>query len=679
MPKIIVKKKTQKNTRKSTPQTIKPEILEQIDSNPRKYAENVTISELVQNLQILSDVYYNTGNSLVDDATFDMLREVLEERDPKNKFLKNVGAPIKVEKEKVKLPYPMGSLNKIKPEKENLQDWLDKYKGPYILSDKMDGISAQLYKKSANEYKLYTRGDGLVGQDISNLVPYIITNDSIKLDEIPIDTSIRGEIIMSKKNFETISGEMKNARNAVGGIVNSKTEDATFKKLAKLCDFITYEIIHPRLLYQEQFKLLEKYNFKVAKHRVEKNISYDMLSEYLKDRRKNGEYEIDGIVVADGSKIHEHVEGYPDFAFAFKTVLDDQIAITTVVRVIWDASMDGYLKPRIEIVPVQITGTTVTYATAFNAKFVEENKLGPGAKVKLVRSGDVIPHIMEVIKPATSDKPQMPDIPYVWTPTHVDIIVQDLYGAQNDVITVKRLTFFFKSIDAKYISEGIITKLVNAGYKSVKDILSADKDKLSEIDGIGDKLVNKIFDSIHEALKNVGLAQFMAATHIFGRGLGERKIKEILKTYPNIMNEKWDNKTFLNNILKINGFSTITATKFCDNFKEFKEFLNELNTVEGVDLSHLTKKVEIKPEDENEDENEIDLSGKSFVFTGFRDKTLEEKIEELGGKVKTSVSKNTTAVVKPDDSEEKSSKLGDADTYKVKILTKSEFIDQYNL
>ena len=663
--------------------------------DPNKYAQQLTVTNLANTLKALSDAYYN-DQPLVDDTVFDTMKDVLEERDPTNKFLKQIGATVKTDIEKVTLPYPMGSLSKVKPEKENLDIWVYKFKGPYVLSDKEDGISAQLHKVSENVFKLYTRGDGEIGQDISKLISYIIPN-TVKLNEIPIGMSIRGEIIMSKKNFDTISATMKNARNAVAGLVNSKTVDDTYRKNAKLCDFVTYEVMNPRYKQKDQFKMLNNFGFKTAEYKLMNNLTYTMLSDYLKLRRATSDYEIDGIVVMDDSKVHELADPNtnPDYAFAFKTVLDDQVAIATVVQVHWDPSKDGYLKPTIEIKPINLVGVTITNATAFNAKFVEDNKLGPGAKVKIVRSGDVIPHIMEVVE--KSKTAQMPDIPYIWTPTHVDIMLKDIFAAQADVrdaIIVKQLDYFFKKIGAKYIAEGIITKLVAAGYKSVYEIMSADKKKLSQIEGIGDKLVNKIFESIISSLESVKLNTLMAASHVFGRGMGERKIKEIIILYPNILNEKWSDKILMEKIMAVDGFSTISATKFCDNLTEFKQFLKKLRTIDKLEtvLKHLDKPAQkpiLSDADADADDDadvdaddinkeKIDLTNKIFVFTGFRDKQLEEKINELNGKVSTSVSKKTTIVVKAADAET-SSKLVDADKLGIPIMTKEEFIKHYDL
>src|ERR1700744_2630035 len=120
--------------------------IDDIIKNPKKYATAVDVTELEKTLRYLSNKYYNTGKSVVSDEIFDLLKDVLKERDPANPFLGEIGAPIN--KSKVKLPFPMGSLDKIKPETKELEKWINKYEGPYVLSDKLDGTSAQFYKIS---------------------------------------------------------------------------------------------------------------------------------------------------------------------------------------------------------------------------------------------------------------------------------------------------------------------------------------------------------------------------------------------------------------------------------------------------------------------------------------------------------------------------------------------------
>ena len=642
--------------------------IENINENPQEYAESLDINKLVLLLKKLSNEYYNTGKSIISDTSYDILKESLEERDPTNPFLKVVGSHLpKGTKKKETLPYPMGSLNKIKPDEKTLDKWMSNYsKGPYVISDKLDGVSGQLYKDQNGKMFLYTRGNGTVGQNISHLINFVMKD--IDLEKIPNGSSIRGELIINKKDFVKIKDVMKNARNAVAGLVNSKTVDL---QIAQLTQFVAYSILNPRIKYAKQFKTLTQWNFKVVDNIILKQIDENILKKILIEHKAKSEFEIDGIVCADDSQIYENEEGYPTHMFAFKMIDVNQIEIATVVKVIWNPSMDGYLKPVIEIKPVEFAGSTVTYATAFNAKYIVDNVIGAGAKIKIIKSGDVIPYILEVIKPAITGKPSMPDMSYKWNNTKVDIVLSGTNAKTNKDVIIKLLIHFFKTMNVKFLSEGIITKLVENNYTSIAKILSADHKDLVEIDGIGEKMVDKIFEEINNSFKTVKLHTFMAACHIFGRGMGERKIKEITKIYPNILTHKWSKQEFTEKILDIKGFSDITTNLFVDNFDEFLKFFNEINKI--IDISRF-KTVENNKKNANKKNH---FEDKTIVFTGFRDNNLEKIIETLGGKVSTSVSSKTFLVVY--NGEEDSSKMKKAKTLNIDTLKKEEFIKKYKL
>lgn len=636
--------------------------------NTKKYVKTLSIKEHVELLNMLSNAYYNTGEPIVSDAIYDEIVSLLSKRDPDNIFLKQVGAPIKISKELVKLPFEMGSLTKIKPENKNkeLEKWKNKYTGPYCISDKEDGVSAQIYKNQSGEIFMYTRGDGIEGQNISHLMKYIV--DKKTIEKIPFGTSIRGELIISIDNFKKIKDKMKNARNAVSGLVNSKKYD---KDIAKITDFIAYAILNPRYYHKEQFKRLKEYGFKTAVYKIFDEINDDILTDYLKERKKNSNYEMDGIVCFDDSKIHPHVGGYPDYAFAYKIISEEQIAETKVSKVIWTPSKDGYLKPKIEIEPVELTGTTVTFATAFNAKYIVDNNIGAGAKIKIIRSGDVIPYIYEVIKGAKNG-PDLPQYPYKWNDTQVDLILKDENDANGQkIVTIKQMIHFFSHIGVKYLSEGIITKLVENDYDTIPKILQANKEDLYDIDGLGKKMVEKIYTEIDKAFASMSLEDFMGASNKLGRNLGSRQAKKIIETYPNIItfNIKTDEdeKDLYNKIISIQGFSDILTKQFVDNFKSFKKFYKEIAKIK--DISRF-ENVEIK-------KIEGKFSGKTFVFTGFRDKDLQKYITDNGGDVKDTVSGNTYMLIHADDTDTNSNKFTKAKEKGVLIVKKSDFLEKF--
>jgi NAD-dependent DNA ligase len=633
--------------------------IEALIKDQNKFVKKLSNDELVELLQKLSDAYYNSGESLVSDDIYDFLIDTLKERDPGNEFLKKVGAPVKGTREKVNLPFEMGSLLKLKPGNNDVETWAKKYPGPYFISDKLDGASAQIYKNQSGEVFMFSRGDGEVGQNISHLLPYVISKSTAK--SIPNGTSIRGELIISKDNFKKVAKRMKNARNTVSGLISSKTVD---EEVADITTFVSYAIINPRYDYKKQMDLLESWKFEVVSHKFVDKVTEDFFKEHLTKRKEGNKYEMDGIVCVDCSKVYSHQGGYREHEFAFKMLTSDQIATATVDSVIWNPTKDGYLKPTVKIVPVDLLGVTIKKASGFNAKFIVDNKIGPGAIIKLVRSGDVIPDIHEVIKPAK--EPQMPDFPYKWNSTKVDLILKDENDANGKrIVTIKILYYFFSTIGVKYLGEGIITKLVDNGYDSVEKILSAKKKELVTIDGLGDSIVDKITEEIDRAFSEITLETFMAASGKLGRGLGRRKLAEIINIYPNILKEDEDGLD--EKIMKVPGFSDKSTELFITNFKSFKEFYKRVSKIK--DLSRFDKIKVAKTGGKFDD--------KSFVLTGSRDAQIIKFIEDNGGKITGSVSKNTEMVIHADNADTSTNKFVKATELNIPLIKVSEFIKKY--
>lgn len=646
-------------------------IIQSLKENPVDVLESMNKKALSELLDYLLDLYHNKGITLISDQLFDYVNEYYQDKyKPK---VKSVGTDVK-EKEKVKLPYYMGSLDKVKPSTTEFDKWIGKYTGPYVLSYKLDGISALVHKID-NKLSMYTRGNGTYGQDISHILPHI----NIDISKIVNNDAIRGELVISKKNFKKIETVMANARNAVSGIINTKKPDVD---MLKLIDFVAYWVIEPKLKQSDQLKYIENKGIKCVDYNIKKSITVKMLSELLVSGRTNLDYEIDGVVIIDNSKINIQIEGQnPDWGVAFKQILTDQIAEATVVDVIWEISKDKYIKPKIKINTVELLGSEITFATAFNAKYIVDNKIGPGSIIKLIKSGDVIPYIQEVLKESDSKKPKMPSIKYEWNETSVDIIATELDDESMNKIIVKKLSYFFQTLDIKYMGEGTIEKFVDNGYNDLWKILNADINKLKKIDGFGDKLIEKIYDSINKSLVNRDLCDLMAASQLFGRGIGSKKFKLITDAYPNILeivNKNGNVKEIINNI---SGFDDKTTTKIADNFKLFIIWLEKLTKLKPNILSKGDKgksKDSDKGKSKSSDKVYSKYANKTIVFTGFRDKEVESILDKIGSKVTTSISKNTDILIAADTTEQ-SSKIVKANELNVKIISKDEFYKSLSL
>lgn len=658
------------------------ELIELLKQEPMMLLESIGESEIKKIIDYFSEQYYNKNKSIISDQLFDLIKDYYE-KEYKKKY-KEIGYPPISNDTEFILPYWMGSLEKIKPSTNTFNNWIEKFNGPYIISYKLDGISALLYKHKGIVY-MSTRGNGYKGQNISHCINLIGINTS-KLVE---GDAIRGELIMTKDNFKKISDSMSNPRNAVSGIINTKKPN---KKLLKLIDFVAYWTLSPELKLSEQLKYIEKKEFvpRSVEYKIEKNITIEKLSELLIEGRNSHKYEIDGIVVIDDSKYYPlEIGSNPSYGFAFKQLLTDQIAESTVIDVLWKVSKDKYIKPRIKINPVEIGGVEINYASAFNAKFVVDNCIGPGAVVKIVRSGDVIPKIEKVIKPSETNKPKMPSIKYKWNETHVDIVAYELDKQTINKIIVKKLTYFFETLNIKCMGELTIEKFVENGYDDVWKILQAEKTEIENINGLGKTIVNKLYSNIEEKLKERKLEEIMSASQIFGRGIGIKKFKLINQNYPNILEiykENGSEHTFklINNI---KGFDNKTTNKIIYKMDEFIKYLNRFiklkpNLLKNTTLIKLTKSsksaksIEIDKNSDksnNKSNSKLDkFKDKTIVFTGFRDLELEERLEFAGSKISNSVSKNTNLVVASDPNE-KSKKIIKATELKVKIISKDEF------
>ena len=617
--------------------------------------EKLSQNELEKMLVVANSNYYNEKGGLMTDNEYDIVKEYIESKYPANEVVKNIGAPILENvKNKVKLPYEMWSMDKIKPDSNALSKWMNTYKGPYVLSCKLDGVSG-LYSTEGPSPKLYTRGDGKVGQDISFLLPHL---------NLPKKTGIvvRGEFIIPKKVFqEKYADQFANPRNLVSGIVNSKKSD---KKVNDL-HFVAYEVIMPKMKPSEQLQTLKTDGFEVVQNETYPTITNESLSNTLVDWRANYKYEIDGVIVTDDA-VYSRTTGNPEHAFAFKMMLSDQKAEVKVVDVIWNPSKDGFLKPRVRIEPVRLGGVTIEYATGYNAKFIEENHIGIGAIIEIIRSGDVIPKIISVTVPA--EKAKMPTDEYKWNDTHVDILLEN--ANDNSTVQEKKLTVFFTSLEIDGLKAGNVKRLKDAGYDTIPKIL---KMTIEDFEKVGYKtLAQKYVDTIREKIDKATIIQLMAASGTMGRSLGERKIEPILEAHPDILISTDSVQEKITKVKSVKGIETKTATLFVENIPAFIEFLESIGQTKKLSDSPIPLS--------NKNEEDIDTSnplyGKKIVMTKVRDQTIIDALKKYGAVLSDDVRSNTFVLIVRS-TDDKSKKINDAEKYSVPIMTPADFTKKY--
>lgn len=581
------------------------------------FLEGLTKSKLLQLYKKANDDYYNKSKPILTDSQFDILKDYVEKKYP-NEI--TIGAPIV--KKKIKLPFFMASMNKIKPDEKMIENWKSKYRGDYVLSTKVDGISA-LY--DTQEQKLYTRGDGEYGQDISHLIPYL------RLPPITDNLVIRGELIISKSRFPEISS----IRNVVSGVVNSKNIP---KDKIGMVDFVAYEIVSPSFKPLEQMKRLKETGIKTVKFVNQKDLSAKSLSETLLDWRNTYEYEIDGIIVTH-NEIHPRKTENPKYSFAFKMILTEQMMETTVLEVQWNVSKDGYLKPKVKLEPVYIGGSKIEYATAFNANYVETNQIGVGTVVQLIRSGDVIPHILQVTQPTVAMFPT--NVEYIWNETHVDIVVKQ--KELHPLVKKRELIHFFKGLKVDGLGEKRIEKLFEKGYTTISSIIFITENDLKTVEGIEDKLAKKIFISLTTTIKNASLAKLLSLSNIFDRGVGEKKLELLFEKIP----DWFSSNNLEEKIANVKGFTKTSAKQIVNKMEKIQTFLKETKLEYKLNTNRTSQKKQQSCKQSSSSKSMLtnQLEGKTFVFTGIRDKKLEETIIKKGGKIGSTVTKNTFKLV----------------------------------
>jgi DNA ligase (NAD+) len=631
----------------------------------KKYCETATLDTLHKLKLYLDDLYYNTGSPELSDKLYDILKDTLIKRDPV--YVPPVGAKIRSNENRVKIPFWMGSADKITPsEQKELDRWFEKNPcDELVISDKLDGVSGTFTCVNGIK-KLFTRGDGVTGADISYLIQYIDTIPDIKKD-----IAVRGELIIEKKVFEKKyyhdgksdkktdgnSRLYRNARNMVAGLVGAKTVRNGLSDI----QFVVYEIIGNETMPppSKQFKMIKKLGFTPAKHEtIKPTKKMSDWSGLYKKFKKESDYEIDGIVVQSNVNYDRNPVGNPSYMFAFKVNSEDSIYPTTVLDIEWSVSSWGQIFPVAIIEPVELPGNTIKRVTVSNAGLMKHKGIGPGAIINVTRSKEVIPYIVSVIEQCEEFK--WPGVPYEWDENEVHLKIVDASPEIVAIMRVKMFSKFFAKMGVKHVSKETITKMYDHGFDTLLKIIATTVNDLVKIDGIQEKSAERIVTNIREGLKGVKAPELIGSSGVFGYGVGRKRVVALMTDIPDLLIA--NKKGLKKRVLDVEGFSEIMADKVVKNIDYAIQFVDEVSKyVSFVDDTRVSDV----------------LVGKKYVFSGFRSKEMEQKIEDRGGKTVTSVSKKTSGIimaskgVKPTGKIEKAIELG------VPVYTKDEFIEKF--
>ena len=578
---------------------------------------------------------YRNGDAIISDAEYDILIEELAELSPFDEILTRIGMSVPDDGRKTKLPIPMASMNKIKTIDE-IKDWhrlkLIPSAVEVVCTPKYDGLSLCVDEITG---EAITRGDGVYGQRSTEHYR-LMKNHLYDTREPEFQNSKEayggvfehtyGEVIMSKKTFiEKYAADFANPRNLVAGLINSKTVSDSLSD----CQYIKYGAfpnIANRNTFTTKADLLDSLN---DGQKVKVPYYVTPITELTEEKlielfhEWSTEYEIDGVIIevnnlaTQKSLGREASTNNPVYARAFKHESFEQRAESEVTGISWNISKQGLLKPIVHIRPVRLDGVTVSNVTGNNARFVKDMGIGVGATVVVKRSGMVIPKIIDVVKTVDFVEPIIEGVEIGWNDAGIELVTL----SETDDQKLKKIVAFFEILEADNVGEGVVSQLWDAGFTTVKSILDAKASDFERIEGFGKRKAKIVHDSIKKSTTNVSLSKVQHASGIF-TGLGSKKLT---------MLEHFTEKPTVDQVMEIEGFAEISAKSYVDNYDAFVEFAKDLPIT-------IEEKKEVVLAG-------TDLEGKTFVFTGVRRKDLEENIESRGGKIGSSVSKNTTHLV----------------------------------
>jgi len=548
---------------------------------------------------------YHNKDSSISDEEFDLYKELYIAKYGPIEF---IGA--KPESNLVELPVYLGSLNKLKTEKQYIAFNSQK---PFIIESKLDGITGLYY-----DNVLYTRGNGLIANNISHLIPYL---------NLPkINFNVRGEFVVKKNIYKQKYKDLyKSERTFVSATINSKEISDRLKDI----DFVVYQIIESEDSVETQLKKIKKSSMLTPMYKNLSEIKLNKISETLHKFLSEENYLMDGVVIISNTSKNDNINSNPSNAIAYKENMTKYIV--KVLNVIWTHGKTCRLNPTVEFEPILDGKDTLRFATGKSGLFIHDNKIGPGTILEIERAGGIIPHILATLQPT---KAEMPSYDYIWKGDN--IYTNEL---SNEVLT-QRIHYFIKTYGLKGIGPSICKKLVDNNLNLV-DIINISHETLRKI--FAEKTSQTIFNAIN-SIKYDNLIILMDASGIFGEGIAFKTLNSINKVYP-ILDSTYET------LMSIKGISTITAVKIMDGLPLFLDFLNESK----IKITSFEKTTLLLGE---------------YVFSGFRDKGLKEKIEINGGIVSENLTKNSILIVK-DFTE--NSKYKKALEYKIKIYTREEF------
>lgn len=655
------------------------------------------IAELVEIINKASYEYYLNDNPSITDQEYDdyysellRLEEAYPELKREDSPTIRVGGEALSKFEKVEHKTPMLSFDDIFNEDEIIafdERIRKSINNPtYTVEPKMDGLSGSLIYEKGLLVRVATRGNGLVGENITangktiKSIPLRLKKD--------IDIEVRGEIYMSKASFEKANKEREangealfaNPRNAAAGSVRQLDSKITAKRNL---DFMAYFIPNPKdygiKTQEESLKFLRELGF-VTNYKL--NTTASNAKEIIKDIKALGEirrslpYEIDGVVLKVNNLEDEDKLGYtarvPRWGIAYKFPAEE--VLTTLKEIKFTVGRTGKITPNAIFSPVHVAGSLISKATLHNEDYCIAKDVRVGDTISIRKAGDVIPEVVRVLKERRNGTEKEFQMLEYCPICHTKIVRKDTeadYYCPNEMCPARKIEniIHFASREAMNIDglgESIIEDLYNENFiTNITDIYDIDKyeEELMNLEGYGKKKIDNLKSAIKNS-KNNSLERLIYGLGI--RNVGAKTAKVLAKYYKtldNLMTASYEELVNISDIGDIIAKSIISYFSNEDN----KNIITKLKQL-GVNTTYINN---------SGYEEKDEFKGKTFVLTGSlvnitRDKA-SEIIESLGGKVSSSVSSKTSVVVVGDSP---GSKYDKALALGIPIWQEDEFLDK---
>jgi len=587
-----------------------------------------------------SKSYYEIGRSSLTDEEFDFLEKCLKKSI--KGWIPPIGAPVnkKVERE---LVVPCSSLTKIQADQpDSLRRWLSTLRSKrVVVEEKIDGASMLGHYVNGRLSTLTTRGNGVLGKSVDGYISVVSSPKSLgglRLNLVGVDyqeVALRFEVAPRLSVYNKhLSEDFDSARVVASAAFNRKVPDP---KVARLLDFILiggwYRLgkkMWP--LTYDALEVIAAKN-KIPRPQSDIRLTSELTSEMLVDTlsrfRVSTKYELDGLVVHGQHDREFPVAGSnPDFARAFKSNDLESAEETVIEEIIWSVSSFGVLVPKARVRPVKFGNVQVVHAALHNSEWAIERGAGVGAVVKVIRSGEIIPKIVQVVEPTKFHLPPFKKF------GEFEKIGKKLVlkSAESPVVRAKKIGRMFQVLGLDSLGGGLATKMVECGFDTTAKVALMDKEDLLLLPGVkssADKFASELAKIRGGSFT---VPRLFLASCVAESGLGESTMKKLVKSCPEVFSPGVKNQSILP-LSKVIG--PAFASTFASAWPKFREWMSEVRPrVAQLQAPETPKRGA--------------LTGQCFSWTGYRDAVEEAFVTERGGEVVPFGKKTTVLFYRPD-------------------------------